>query len=238
MCFSLFLLGFILYGTLCFLNLIISFPMLGKFFTIISSNIFSDPFSYSSFGTHIIQMLVCLMLFQRSLRLCSILFILFSLFYFAAVISTILFLAHLSILLSVILLLIPPRVFLISGIIVFIIACLFFNVSRSSLNISCISPILFPRFGIIFTIITLNYFSGRLPISFSLVVFCPAPSSVTNFSVFSLFNLLCLRFPFYRLQCQFFLLRVASLVGEAGCSKDLCWLPGGRDWCLCSGGEC
>ena len=200
MCFSLFLPVFILYGTLCFLDLTISFLMLGKFFTIISSNIFSDPFSFSSSGTHIIQMLVCLMLSQRSLRLCSILFILFSLFYFTAVISTILFLAHLSILLSVILLLIPPSVFLISVIVMFIVACLFFSVSRSLLNISCIFSILFPRFWIIFTIITLNYFSGWLPISFSLVGFYHAPSSVTYFSVFSLFNLQCLRFPFYRLQ--------------------------------------
>ena len=189
---------YLIWNSLCFLDLTISFLMLGKFFTIISSNIFSDPFSFCSSGTHIIQMLVCLMLSQRSLRLCSILFILFSLF--TAVISTILFLAHLSIRLSVILLLIPPSVFLISVIVVFIIAYLFFSVSRSLLNISCIFSILFPRFWIIFTIITLNYFSGIFHISFSLVGFYLAPSSVIYFSVFSLFNLLCLRFPFYRLQ--------------------------------------
>ena len=51
---------------------------LGKFLTIIYSNIFSVPFSFSSSsGTPIIQMFVCLMLSQRSLRLSSILFILF-----------------------------------------------------------------------------------------------------------------------------------------------------------------
>ena len=46
MCF----LGFILYGTLCvsWTWVTISFPMLGKFSTIISSNIFSDPFFFSS----------------------------------------------------------------------------------------------------------------------------------------------------------------------------------------------
>ena len=50
MCLSVFLLGFILYGTLCtsWTWLAISFPMLGKFLTIIPSNIFSGPFSLSS----------------------------------------------------------------------------------------------------------------------------------------------------------------------------------------------
>ena len=40
-----------------------------------------------------------------------------------------------------------------------------FSSSRSLLNVSCIFSILFPRFWIIFTIIPLNSFSGRLPIS-------------------------------------------------------------------------
>ena len=45
-----FLLGFILYGTLCasWTWLTISFSMLGKFSTIISSKIFSCPFFFSS----------------------------------------------------------------------------------------------------------------------------------------------------------------------------------------------
>ena len=43
---GMFLLGFFLYGTLCFLELIISFSMLGKFLTIICLNIFSDTFSF------------------------------------------------------------------------------------------------------------------------------------------------------------------------------------------------
>ena len=80
MCLGLFLLGFILYGTLCtsWTWVAISFPMLGKFLTIISSNIFSFPFFFSSSsGTLIIQMLVHLMLSQMSLRLSSVLFILF-----------------------------------------------------------------------------------------------------------------------------------------------------------------
>ena len=46
MCLSVFLLGFILPGTLCasWTWVTISFPMLGKFSTIISSNIFSELF--------------------------------------------------------------------------------------------------------------------------------------------------------------------------------------------------
>ena len=51
--------------------LTVSFPMLGKFSAIISSNIFLSSFSLSSAGTPIMQMLVCLMLSQRTLRLCS-----------------------------------------------------------------------------------------------------------------------------------------------------------------------
>ena len=104
---------------MCLLDLIISFAMLGKFSTIISSKIFSYPFIfYSSSGTPIIQMLVCLILSQRSLRISSVLFILFTLYCSSEVISTILSsssLIHSSA--SDILLLIPSRVFLISVIV-------------------------------------------------------------------------------------------------------------------------
>ena len=56
-----------------------SFPMWGKFSTILSSNIFSGPFSLSSpFGTPIMCMLVHLTLSQRSLKLSSFLLITFS----------------------------------------------------------------------------------------------------------------------------------------------------------------
>ena len=115
MCLGVFLLGFILYGTLCasWTWLTILFPILGKFSTIISSNIFSVLFFFSfSSGTPIIRMLVHLMLSQRSLRLSSVLFILFCFFCSAVVISSIL--SSWSLIrssASVILLLIPSREF-------------------------------------------------------------------------------------------------------------------------------
>ena len=69
-----------------------------------------------------------LILSQRSLRLASVLFILFTLFCYSEVISTIFFsssLIHSSA--SDILLLIPSRVFLISVIVLVVSVCLFFN---------------------------------------------------------------------------------------------------------------
>ena len=66
-CLGMFLLGCILYWTLCASCtwLTISFSMLRKFSALISSKIFSYPFFFStSSGTPIIQMLVCLILCQ------------------------------------------------------------------------------------------------------------------------------------------------------------------------------
>ena len=92
MCLGVFLLGFILYGTLYASHtwLTTSFFMLGKFSTIISSKIFSYPFFFPSFsGTPIIQILMHLILSQNSLRLSLVLFILFTLFYSSEAISII-----------------------------------------------------------------------------------------------------------------------------------------------------
>ena len=120
-------------------------------------------------------MLLHLMLSQRSLKLSSFLFILFSLFYSPLVISTIVSsnsLMHYTA--SIILLLVSSRVFLISVIVLSIVHCLLFNYPRSLLNIFfCIflicasslficSSILFSRLWIIFTNIALNSFAGRL----------------------------------------------------------------------------
>ena len=79
MCLGVFCLGFILFGTLwvSWTWIAISFLILGKFSTIISS-IFSWPFFLSSSsGTPMIRMFGCLTLSQRSLRLSSFLLILF-----------------------------------------------------------------------------------------------------------------------------------------------------------------
>jgi len=99
--------------------LTISFSMLGKFSTIISSKVFSYPFFFSSSGTSIFQMLMYLILSQRSLRLSSVLLILFTLFC-SEVIFTILSSSSLICSpASEILLLIPSRVFFYINIFIF-----------------------------------------------------------------------------------------------------------------------
>ena len=101
-----------------------------------------------------------------SQRQSSVFFILFTLVCSSEVISTILSSSSLTRSSpSDILLLISSRVFLISVIVLFISACLFFNSYRSLLIDSYIFSILLSRFLIIFTIIILNSFSGGLPIS-------------------------------------------------------------------------
>ena len=91
-------------------------------------------------------------------------------------------------------------------IVLFIIVCLLFSSSMSLLNVSCIISILFSRFWIIFTIITLNYFSGRLPISSSFVWsggFLPCYFLCCVFLCLLIFlNSLCLGSPFRRLQVR------------------------------------
>jgi len=79
MCLGVFHLGFILFGTLwvSWTWVIISFLILGKFSTIISSSIFSWSFFLSS-GTPMIRMLGLLTFSQRCLRLSSFLLIHFS----------------------------------------------------------------------------------------------------------------------------------------------------------------
>ena len=108
---------------------------------------------------------------------------------------------------------------------VFIIACFLFSSSRSLLNVSCILSILFPRFWIIFTIIILNYFSGRLTISSSFVmsgVFLPCSFICCVFLyLLILLNLLCSGSPFRRLLVRsshcFWCLSLVAKVGSVGC---------------------
>ena len=131
-CLGVFLFGFILPGTLSpsWTWLTISFPMFGKFSTITPSNIFSGPFSCSSpSGTPIMQMLVHLMLSQRSLSYLHFFFHSFSILCSLAVISTIL--SSRSFIYLFFCFLIPSSE-------VFISVCLFFSSSRSLVNISCI----------------------------------------------------------------------------------------------------
>ena len=107
----------------------------GEIFNYNLFKIFSYPlFFSSSSGTLIIRrLMVCLILSQRSLRLSSVLFILFTLFCSSEVISTILSSSSLiHSFASDILLLIPSRVFLISVIVLFVSVCLFFNSSSAA----------------------------------------------------------------------------------------------------------
>ena len=201
-----------------------------------------------------IQMLGHLTLSQRSLRLSSFVLILSSFFPLCSIYFHHSFTSLILSSASAVLLLFPSRVLLIWVITLFIIGQLFFTSSRSLLNTSCIFSVLvsrlficnsiwFSRFWIIFTIIILNYFSGRLPISSSFVWFHGHLSCsfmyCTFLCLFILFRLLCLGWPFGMLEvcgssllwkflpvggvgrvaCQGFLVREACigvLVGGAG----------------------
>ena len=120
MCLGVFHLGLILFGTLCvsWTWVIISFPILGKFSTIISSSIF--PWSFFLLNVQI-RVLGRLILSWWSLRLSSFLLIHFSFFLSDSFISTILSSTSLILSSAYILLFVPSRVFLISFIALFII---------------------------------------------------------------------------------------------------------------------
>ena len=146
--------------------LTIFFPMLGKFSAIISSNTFSGPFSCSSpSGTPIMWVLVHLMLSQR-LREGYLLLFPLSFFFLYSVVwqwfPSFCPSCHLSIFLS--------QLFCYWFLLVYY-SFLFFSSFRSLVNISYIFSIVFLRLWIIFTMIILNSFYGRSPISTSLSCF-------------------------------------------------------------------
>ena len=204
-CVSVFLLGFILFRTLCasWTWVSVSFPGLWKFLFITSSTVSSVPFSLSSSATPITQILVHLLLSQRSLRLSS-----FFLYFFSVLwqnISTSLsssWLIRFSALF--IRLLIPYSIFIL---VILLLNCFFVKSSNSLLNISCnflVYPsIPFSRSWIICTIITLSYFSVRLLICISLSCSSDVLSCSFIWNVFLchiiLSNFLCLWSPFHRL---------------------------------------
>ena len=219
MCLVVFHFGLILFGTfwVSWTWVAISFLILRKFSNIISSSIFSWPFFLSSFsGTLMIKILGHLTLSQRSLRWSSFLLILFS--SLLNLFPEFYLLSHLSYLLPQFFYLwFPPECFDLSCCIIHYWLTLFYFF-RSLLNISCIyailvsrlfncSSILFSRFWIIFTIIILNSFSGRLPISSTFVWFGGHLSCFFTcwifLCLFILFRLLCLGWPFCRLSLWF-----------------------------------
>ena len=142
----------------------------------------------------------------------------------------------------------------------FIIVCLLFSSSRPLLNVSCIFCILFPRFGIIFTVWFLIYclillwflfhIDCLFPLHlFGLVGFYLAPSSAVYFSVFSFCLTYCVWWsPFCRLQVRssrcFWCLPPMGKLGSVGCVGFLvegtgaCVLVDEAGSCLSGGQDC
>ena len=190
MCLGVFLLRFLLYGILCtsWAWLTISFPTLGKFSTIISSNIFSVSFFFSSSsGSCIIRVLVHLMLSQKSLRLShsfhSFFFILLCGSYFQYFIFQVTY----PFSASVILLLIPSWEFLISFIVLFLIVCSLILVGPC-LTFLVFSPFYFQDFWS--SLLSLPWILFQVDCLFhlhlfGLLGFYLAPSSAVCFCVFS-----------------------------------------------------
>ena len=219
------------------------FPGLGNFSPKKFSVIF---FLASPSQTPKMWMLVYSSLSQRPLNVSSILKILFVV---VAVIQWLLVfqsLIHSSA--SSGLLLIPSSVFFVSVIMLLMVDSLFFISSMLLLNVSCIfsihasilficASILFLKFWVICTVITMNSFSGRLPI-FSLFVWFGIPWSAACFSVFSLCLIFCVWGLLY-VGCKIIVPLTCGAcshcVGLDQCFVKVSW-GGGWCWFLCSGG--
>ena len=120
----------------------------------------------------------------------------------------------------------------------FIIVCLLFS-SMSLCNVSCFSPFYFQDFGssllsllwILFQVDCL--FPLRL---FGLVGFYLAPSSAAYLSVFPVCLTYCVCSLIFA-GCRFVVPVVFGVCPSGyGWFSGLCRIPGGGDWCLCSGG--
>ena len=119
-------------------------------------------------------------------------------------------------------------------------------------HVSFIFSILFPRFWIIYAIITVNSFSGRLPVSSPFVwsgAFLPSSFICCVFlCLLILLNLLCLASPFRRLQVHssrcFWCLPPVGKVVSVGCVGFLvegtgaCVLVDAAGSCLSGGQGC
>ena len=126
---------------------------------------------------------------------------------------------------SIILLLVSSSIFSISVTVFFITDSLLSSFSRLLLNVFYILSILFSRFWIAFTTISLNSFSGELSSSSSFIWSCKfLPCSfICNIFIYLLIlsNLLYLRFSFYSLQgsnslCFWHLISVGE-IGSVAC---------------------
>ena len=169
------------------------------------------------------------MLSQRSLRLSTFLFIPFSTFCSTTVISTTVF--QLTYLFFSLIYSAVDSFYCIFHL-SYCIVHLFFKTCSSLLNISCIllvcASILFLRYCILFTIITLNSFSGNMPISTSLSCSSVFLSWSFIWNIFLchliLFKFLCLWSAFLRLQdciSWFWCLPLVSEVGPGACAGFL-----------------
>ena len=134
-----FFLEFFVYGIICtsLTWVRVSFPILGKILAIFSSDISSGHFFFfSSSRTPITWVLVHLVFSQKSLRLLSILFILFSLFSGAVISTNLSSTSFIRSSASNILPLIPFSLFFVSDIVYSSLLFVFFKYSSSLLNIS------------------------------------------------------------------------------------------------------
>ena len=117
---------------------------------------------------------------------------------------------------------------------------MFFSSSTSLLYVYCVFSLLFPRFWIIFTIITLNSFPGRLHISSSFVWsggFLPCSFICCIFlCLLILLNLLCLGVSFLQAaHSQFLCFWCLPPVGEVGSVGCVGFLVEGTGACVLVG---